>query len=167
MEGGLPLRRVPTDVRALVSATMAIFSGQAAAADVSLSAAVADDVPAQAVLDPEKTAWAISTLIGNALRFVRRGTRRMPGGTIHVRVARGSAPSVLEIEVQDDGPGIPEDKVPWLFRRREGEPVAAGLALCLVRDVALAHGGDVAVQSSTGADHGTSVEISLDAPPPT
>jgi two-component system OmpR family sensor kinase len=163
MEAHLPLKRVPTDVRALVNATMSIFADQAAAADVSLTARVDDDVPAQATVDPEKTAWAISTLIGNALRFVRRGTRRMPGGSIDVHVKRGAEPGALAIEVADDGPGIPGDKLPWLFRRREGEPIAAGLALCLVRDVALAHGGDVDVRSSTEAEHGTSITVSLGA----
>ncbi len=84
----------------------------------------------------------------------------MPGGSIIVRLAREDD-DVL-ITVDDDGPGIPEEKLPWLFKRAPGTVHAAGLALMLVHDVAVAHGGSVEVKSNTdGEQRGTRITIRL------
>jgi two-component system, OmpR family, sensor kinase len=72
------------------------------------------------------------------------------------------AESVLLLTVEDDGPGIPAEKLPWLFKREQGGVHNAGLGLMLIGDVVAAHGGTIDVKSSTnGIDHGTSVAIKL------
>jgi signal transduction histidine kinase len=156
----LPIRRTPTDVRALLASKLGVISFQAATADVTLSVVVADEVPAVVHLDSDKVAWAITTLVGNALRYVRSGSRRMPGGTIQVRVGFDAASSRVTIEVQDDGPGIPADTVTRLFRRDGLNLQGAGLALLLISDICAAHGGAVDVRSKTDiVDHGTAVRL--------
>jgi signal transduction histidine kinase len=142
----VPLRRAVTDVPALLAGTIERLKAQADSIDVSLAVEADAGVPS-ARIDPEKVAWAVATLVGNSLRYVRRGTRRMPGGAIRVRV--GTDGACVVITVADDGPGIPEEKLPSLFRRQPGVVHGTGLALVLVRDVAVAHGGDVEVASST------------------
>jgi hypothetical protein len=62
-----------------------VISWQAAAVDVTLRIVVADDVPAIVHLDSERVAWAVTTLVGNGLRYVLSGSRRRPGGAIDVR----------------------------------------------------------------------------------
>jgi len=156
----LPIRRKPIDFRGLLPPTMAVLRRQAEAIDGSLTLTIADDVPAQLTLDAEKVAWAVTTLVGNALRYIRPGTRRMPGGAIAVQMSHNAVANEVTISVQDDGPGIPADKVAHLFDRN-GRP-QAGLALLLVRDIVVAHGGKCDVQSRTEAfDHGTTVRLTL------
>jgi signal transduction histidine kinase len=158
----LAVRRTPTDVRALLTSKLGVLSFQAATADVTLSIVVADQMPPVVHLDSDKVGWAITTLVGNALRYVRSGSRRMPGGTIHVRAGFDPAGSRVTIEVQDDGPGIPADTVTRLFRRDGLNVRGAGLALLLISDICAAHGGAVEIRSNTdGPEHGTAVRLSF------
>jgi signal transduction histidine kinase len=158
----LAIRRTPTDVRALLASKLDVISSQAAASDVTLSVVVADNVPSVVHVDSEKIAWAITTIVGNALRYVRSGTRRMPGGTINLRAGFDPASSQVTIEVQDDGPGIPADTVTRLFRRDGLNVRGAGLALLLISDICAAHGGTIDVQSNTEAfAHGATIRLTL------
>jgi two-component system OmpR family sensor kinase len=145
--GSIPLRQTQTDLRALLDGALEVMKTQANDLEVALDVDVAQDVP-RAFVDPEKIAWAVTTLVGNAMRFVRKGTRHLPGGTIVVRVERADG---IAISVEDDGPGIPKEKLPWLFERAPGTVHAAGLALMMVRDVIVAHHGSVDVASEPGS----------------
>ena len=60
----LPLRRVPTDLRALLRSTLEVMQRQAKAFDVTLNVVVDDHVPAVVSLDAEKIAWATTVLVG-------------------------------------------------------------------------------------------------------
>lgn len=153
----IPLHTTPTDLGALLSGALEIMKEQANDLEIALDVDVMEDVP-RANVDPEKIAWAVTTLVGNAMRFVRKGSRHLPGGTIVVRVAREK--DGVAISVEDDGPGIPKEKLPWLFERAPGTVHAAGLALMMIRDVAVAHGGSVDVASEPG---GTRITMHLPA----
>jgi signal transduction histidine kinase len=156
----LVIRRTATDLRTLLASKLAVISSQAAAAGVTLTVTVADNVPALVHVDSEKVAWAATTLVGNALRYVRAGTRKTPAGTIAVRAAFDPLSFQVILEVQDDGPGIPPDTVARLFRRDGLNVRGAGLALLLMSDICAAHGGSVDVRSSIQAsDHGTTVRL--------
>ena len=152
------LHRGPTDVRALLRTSLAALERQARALDVELGVKVDEDVPAALTLDPEKIAWAISALVGNSMRYVRRGTRQMPGGSVAVKV--GVEEGALVVVVEDDGPGIPAEVNARLFQRAPGAAHATGLALTVVRDVITAHGGSMTVETATDLiEHGTTVTV--------
>jgi signal transduction histidine kinase len=155
---GMQCTEVP--VRALLEAAVAPLRGQAEAKDVSLTSIVDDDVPQRCVVDGPKCAWAISTLVGNALRFVRAGSRLLPGGTIDVRIHMVS-PSVTETVVADDGPGITAERLATLFDPRPDGLPSGAVALSLVRDVARAHGGDLSLESRADGTHGTIARLRL------
>jgi signal transduction histidine kinase len=158
----IPVRRVPTNLAALLKSTMEVLDAQATSLDVDLRIESASAVPKDAHLDPEKIAWAVMTLVGNAMRYVRRGTRRLPGGSIKVKLGFVADTGDLLITVEDDGPGIPAEKLPWLFRRAAGTAHAAGLGLMLVHDVIAAHGGTIEVESTTSViEHGTKITVRL------
>jgi signal transduction histidine kinase len=158
----IPLRRVPTDLRLLLQSSIGVMDQQARAMDVALALTVDPAVPPTLALDRQKIAWAITALVGNAMRFVRRGTRLRPGGTIAVRALADPAGSAVVIEVEDDGAGIAADKLPHLLDRASEQPYAAGLALNLVQDVVTAHGGAVEIESSTRPERsGTTVRLVL------
>ena len=71
---------------------------------------------------------------------------------------------MLEIKVEDDGPGVPEEEREALFNRgtRLDEQVpGTGLGLAIVRDIADMYGGSVAL--STAGLGGLAVTILLPA----
>jgi signal transduction histidine kinase len=159
----VPVRRVDTDLRALLQSAIRVMEQQARALEVALTLDVGRDVPRIWYVDADKIAWTITALVGNALRFVRRGTRLRPGGTIQVRARFASARVVLE--VQDDGPGMPPEAVSEVFRRPAGKLHASGLGLTLIQEIIAAHGGAVELESSTQLDRsGTTVRLFLPCP---
>jgi signal transduction histidine kinase len=159
----LPLRRVPTDLRALLRSTLDVLQRQAKAADVTLNVVVDDHVPAVVPLDAQKVGWATTVLVGNALRYVRHGSQTMPGGSIAVRVTYNKAGPEITIEVQDDAAGIPADKLPLLFSVGPAQPrLGLGLGLSMIREVVLSHAGHIEVHSDTDSfRHGTTVRFTL------
>ena len=157
----LPLRRAPTDLRALLRSALEAVQRQANAFDVTLNVVVDGQVPAVISLDAEKIAWAVAVLVGNALRYVRHGSQVMPGGSIAVRVSYNSAGPDITIEVQDDGVGISVDKLRSLFSVGPDQP-RVGLGLSMIRDVVAAHAGHLDVHSETEAfRRGTTIRLTL------
>jgi signal transduction histidine kinase len=157
------VRRRATDLRALLASKLTVISSQALAAHVTLRIAIAADVPSLVRVDAEKVGWAVTTLVGNALRYVTSASRQKPGGAIDVRASFDPATGVT-IEVQDDGPGIPAESVARLFKRDGLNVLGSGLALQVMSDLLAGHGGRVDVRSRTDAGaHGTTVRLTLPA----
>jgi signal transduction histidine kinase len=99
---------------------------------------VIEDEPVMVVGDEERLRQLIGNLVQNALRHA--------SSTVRVRVSR-KPPNVL-LEVEDDGPGIPNDALEKVFDRfyrvdrgRSRAQGGTGLGLAIVRHVAEAHGG--------------------------
>jgi two-component system, sensor histidine kinase and response regulator len=157
----VPIRRAPTDLRGLLTWSLACMAAQARAADVTLDISVDERVPPFVRIDEDKIAWVISALVSNALRYVRHGSQSMPGGSIAVRASfQAIRPSVL-IEVQDNGPGVSTEKLSALFERGPG-PERHALGLLIVRDFVIAHAGQLDIRSNSDAPApGTIVRITL------
>ena len=106
------------------------------------------DGPSQARLAcrPGAMKRALANLIDNALKY---------GGA--ARVTLRDRETMVEIAVEDDGPGIPEDQLEAAFapfRRldpaRNLEAGGSGLGLTIARQVAERHGGTVSLRNRTG-----------------
>ncbi|MGB3022780.1 MAG: ATP-binding protein [Methyloceanibacter sp.] len=87
---------------------------------------------------------AIANLVNNAVRF-----------SDHVAVTAGKQDGSLVIEVEDDGPGIPEAEREQVFRpfyrlddARNQDSGSTGLGLAIARDIARIHGGDITLGQS-------------------
>jgi hypothetical protein len=87
---------------------------------------------------------ALTNLVGNALSY---------GGSARVTLDP-RRPGVVQLFVDDDGPGIPDgalDRVFQPFFRLEGsrnrETGGTGLGLTIARNMLRAHGGDVQLQN--------------------
>jgi signal transduction histidine kinase len=157
----IPIHLEETAIPDLLEASLRPLQEQAARSRIDLRVATLGDIPRLRV-DREKLAWAVTALVGNALRYVERGVDGDAGGSIVVHITRSEMIDGIAISVQDDGPGIPDDKVPFLFERRRGAVHADGLALSLVRQIVLAHGGGIEVETRhEEEDHGTSITIVL------
>ena len=156
----IALARSPANVRAIVARALAPFRAQAQSRDVLLRED--DRIVGRVAVDVDvpKMTWVVATLVGNALRFVRTGSRHAPGGTITIRLLHEDERVIIEVE--DDGPGMEGVELARLFDPNAG----AALALAMARDVVLAHGGALLVDSSTSPETpGTRVTIELPAQP--
>jgi signal transduction histidine kinase len=139
----------------LLELTTEVMQRQAKTLGIALAVRIDDDVPATVHLDRDKVAWAITSLVGSALRHVRG-----PRGSVDVHVSFAE-PSGLGVSVRDNGPGIPADQLSRLLKREGWHPGSA-LALLLVEDIAVAHGGGVRIESrSDHLDHFTSVSFTI------
>jgi signal transduction histidine kinase len=154
----IPLRREAADVGVLLELATDGVQSQARRLGVTLTIRVATSVPETLHFDRIKVAWAVTNLVGTALRHVASS-----GGTIDVSVGYDQVRSMLSIAVQDNGAGIPPDRRRRLLDRVKWYPGSA-MALLLVEDIALAHGGRLHVESRCGrADHFTNVLFTIPA----
>ena len=87
---------------------------------------------------------ALANLISNAISY---------GGSANVSMTAG-APGMVEIAIEDDGPGIPPDEIPRVFepfhrleQSRNRETGGVGLGLPIARNMLRAHGGDVVLSN--------------------
>lgn len=105
--------------------------------------------------DRMRVIQVLSNLIGNAIKFVPEG------GTIRIRA--WPQPGEVRFAVSDDGPGIAEDDVRYIFDRYwKGEAKGrrgTGLGLYIARGIVDAHGGRIWVDSQLGA--GTTVSFTI------
>jgi signal transduction histidine kinase len=102
--------------------------------------------------------WASTTVVLRALTPIVENALRLADNVAVTAVARGA---VVDLVVQDDGPGVDRMLLPRLF-----EPGASvggsGLGLALARRVARSAGGDVTYQADPGP--GATFVLSLPAP---
>jgi len=99
---------------------------------------------------PGRLGQIVDNLVSNAISF------SPPGGT--VRLALGRREGVVEMRVEDDGPGVPE-AAERLFerfytRRPEGEAFGrhSGLGLSIARQIVEAHGGSILAENRRSSD---------------
>jgi signal transduction histidine kinase len=157
----IPIRPDTTALGPLLRDALAPLLRQAEEDRVSLRVEVPDE-PLAIAVDTDKIAWAVATLVGNALRYVRRGDGAVPGGHVVLRVTPSAPQRMVSLTVHDDGPGIPTSVRPWLLAPNPATGRVAGVALRLVHDIVTAHGGGMVIKSSTEpSERGTSVTLWL------
>jgi signal transduction histidine kinase len=98
--------------------------------------------------DPDRLRQALSNLVANALKHSPAG---LP---VRVEVEKQTREegSWVILSIIDQGPGVAPQLLPHLFERFVRGPKSSGLGLGLFlsRQIALAHGGTLEVQSSPG-----------------
>jgi two-component system sensor histidine kinase/response regulator len=157
--GKMPLLRAPHRVADLVEEAVRTL-GPTAAVRVAVSP---EAIPAQAYCDRGLITRVLVNLISNALKF---SAAHLP---VQVEVGR-SPKGGTRVQVRDQGPGIPADRVPLIFEKfgqlettsQRGHH-AVGLGLTFCRMAVEAHGGLVGVVSAP--DEGSTFWFDLpDAP---
>src|SRR5262245_9472729 len=142
--GRLPISRVPTDLGA--RARDLVDEMRSASPDLTIDLQTQGNLLGQ--WDPARIDEALSNLIANALQY---GNPQKP-----VRVSLDGNGTVVELRVMNEGPAIPPDLIPVLFEPfRRGPSEAAphsrhslGLGLYITKQIVLAHGGEIHVEST-------------------
>ncbi|MCX7019035.1 MAG: GAF domain-containing sensor histidine kinase [Candidatus Sumerlaeota bacterium] len=134
---------------------------QAKSIDLELHA---DDALPRVVMDARRITQVLNNLISNAIKF------SYPGSVI--RIAARPAKDRVEISVEDQGQGIPEDELAHIFTefgrgsvKPTGGEKSTGLGLAIVRRIVKAHGGHVGVESEPGRGSTFTITLLMDGPP--
>ncbi len=153
--GRAPIELKSADAGDVARRAVALFQKRAEAAQASIELAVEDPLP-ESIIDRDAILQVFLNLLDNAVKYAGHN-----GGKIRVGVRPGGSGGVV-IEVEDDGPGVPEKERELVFeefyrgdetlsRRVEG----TGIGLAVARRIVLAHGGriDVARSERLGGAH--------------
>ncbi|MGB4617496.1 MAG: PAS domain-containing sensor histidine kinase [Dethiobacteria bacterium] len=145
--GTIYLEQEAIDVAGLVQEAVRPLSLQAEKKGVRLVVDLPDHLPT-IYGDFNKVVWILTNLVGNALRYTEAG------GSITVKVRhRGNR---LFFSVQDTGCGIPRQYQDKLFRKyvqvrsKDRAAGGAGLGLAICKEIVVAHGGEIWVESEEG-----------------
>jgi signal transduction histidine kinase len=139
---------IDVPVRALLADLDAVVSSLAAAKELEYAC----DMPSHGVFtrtDPDKLRQILINLLANAVKFTP------PGGRIKISCAADE--STVSLSVEDNGPGIPADKIDAVFepfvqldrgltRTTEG----TGLGLAISRGLARGMGAEITLKTEVG-----------------
>lgn len=136
LEGELRLVPAPLDLASVVGE--AVDATRAAESRRGVDVELAAPEPVRTRADAAKLAIIVRELVSNAIRNARS----------KVRVSVEDDTSSARVIVEDDGDGIAEELRARLFRRFVARPSRSGLGvgLSIARDLARAHGGDLALE---------------------
>ncbi len=136
-----PVVRVDCDVNEIARAIEGLLKPEAQARQVAL---VLEPfaLPASARLDVERTKQVLVNLVRNAIEAVSER------GHVTIRVRR--LPREVEIDVVDDGPGIPDDGAAIFDAFYTTKERGTGLGLSIVHRIVSDHGGRVSFVSEPG-----------------
>ena len=166
--GRLELESTAFSLSGLVRTALDAFQPQVVAKGLALDAEI--DAGSQDALigDPVRVRQILFNLLSNAIKFTERGGVRVHAGT----AALGDGRTRVTLAVTDTGIGLDEEQLVRLFEpfiqadssttRQFG---GSGLGLSIVRRLARAMGGDVAVESTPAAGSTFTVTLTLDAAP--
>ena len=158
--GALELKIEPTDVAVLIHEAAVAFRPQTEAKGVTLTVTVMPEAPL-VDLDPVRIRQVLVNLLANALRYTPKG------GSIQVnfRMVRQGKDAWAEIAVQDSGPGIKPEDIPYVFDRfyKTRDSGGMGLGLAIAKKLVEAHHGTITATSDEG--QGTIMTITVPSGP--
>jgi signal transduction histidine kinase len=136
----------------LVAIGAEIVAPVAAEVEAEVARGAADPL---VLADPSRLRQVLRNLLANA--------RRAAGPDGRVRVGWSARDGEVRAWVEDDGPGIPEERRETLFEPfRPGPGGGTGLGLAIARQLTVAHGGRIEVDAAPGATRFTVVLPSAD-----
>ena len=141
---GPEMRRESTSLNALVSELAELVRSEASQHHVRYELDLAEDLP-QLSLDGSQIQQALLNLLWNSLQAL--STRRVPAKVVRIgtRLCPGRQ---VEIEVCDNGPGVPAEHAARLFEPFfTTKPAGTGLGLAMSRTIAEAHGGTLSYRA--------------------
>jgi len=146
--GKLELNRAPVQLGDWLVSTLSPWEAAARQKGLFWEVAVSPDLPVVRI-DPDRMAQAIGNIVSNAIKFTPSG------GKVSVDVRSESGQ--LSIQVADTGPGIPLNEQEKIFqpfiRGNQGRRIVEGmgLGLSIAREIIVAHGGEIKLESGPGA----------------
>ena len=156
----LPLHKKRTEINGFIESIISQFDWVAEEKNIRLHfIKSSNDIFLE--IDPDRITQVVVNLLGNAFRYTPES------GLITINVKLVDSTVVLSF--QDTGPGIDEQKLPFIFERfyradesRKRDESGAGLGLSIAKGFVEVHGGNIKVTSTKG--EGTVFEVILPLP---
>jgi two-component system phosphate regulon sensor histidine kinase PhoR len=148
--------RDEVDMRTLCERAYATFGEEARRRSIDYRSSLRDD--AVIVTDGDRVLQIISNLLSNAFRWTPEGGR--------IELALDRRNGDVRVTVADTGPGITPEERERIFRpfwSRDGG--GTGLGLTIARELALALGGRIDLESRPGAGTRFELVLPLAGPP--
>ena len=158
LDTGRPVEQEPVDLTVLAASV--VEDAQIINPDRDITM---EQTPSTLVVgDATRLQQVLRNLVGNAVQHTPAHA------SVRVEIARSR--DCVQLQVTDNGPGIPAQDLPRVFERfwraeasRSRAYGGSGLGLAIVEAIIHAHHGQVAVQSEVGV--GTTVTVRLPQPP--
>jgi two-component system OmpR family sensor kinase/two-component system sensor histidine kinase BaeS len=145
--GQLPLHPIQFHITELIDDLTSSFSSQTASFGIILTTDVPN--PEQKITaDYDRLNQALSNLISNAIRHTPKEGK--------IFIETGSSDGIVRIKVKDTGAGITPEALPFIFdrfwrgERSRSDRTHSGLGLAITKQIVLAHGGTIDVESDVG-----------------
>ncbi len=159
-QGHFPYVPETYSVQSLLNDSFDIFKDMAASKDIQLGLEVEKDF--DIYVDKNTSSAIFRNLINNAIKFTPKG------GNVSVKAMLNGSDSMGYIQFEDNGVGIPSEKINQLFELNEGKSTKGtsgesglGLGLQLVNDFVHLNKGQIDVQSTVGKGTTFTVELPL------
>jgi two-component system NtrC family sensor kinase len=154
-----PMNVQPSDVNQVVDRSVRLVQHQLELNGIELNLELANDIPV-VPCDPAQIEQVLLALIMNAIDAMPRG------GNLWLRTRMTQDRDNIEMQIRDDGMGIPPEILPQIFEpflttKETGHGVGLGLAIS--HGIVERHNGSIAVQSESGK--GTTFTITLPLQP--
>lgn len=156
--GKVTMEKVKCNCQDLLIQAAEAMQGMAEQAQITL---VTKTLTAELLVDPDRILQTLTNLISNAIKFSE------PGSTVWLLAQLHS--DHIQIQVQDQGRGIPVDKLQTIFERFQQVDASdsrkkggTGLGLAICRKIIEQHHGKIWAQSVLG--QGSTFHITLPLP---
>ena len=157
--GHIELNTEQVSVDAFIERIYKKFSGAAVeqGIELRLKKDITKDI---AIFDPDRIDQVFTNLISNALAHTKEG------GYVLIDIL--SDEDVFYVEIEDNGSGIPEEDLPFIFerfykadksRKRSDSKQGTGLGLAIAKHIITAHKGTISVKSEI--DVGTTFSFTI------
>jgi two-component system phosphate regulon sensor histidine kinase PhoR len=146
--GKMKMAKAPLDIKPILDRCLVVLERSIKEKKLSVNLNIMDGIP-KIMADDKRIAQVLLNLLDNAVKYTPMN------GLIEVNISLNE--DFIQVEIKDTGIGIPEKDLARIFERfyrvdkaRSRELGGTGLGLSIVKNIVLAHNGQVWVDSEPG-----------------
>ena len=133
----VPLELKPTSVNSVVEASLEVMEAKIRERGLRVRKRLSKRVP-MVLMDADRMEQALINVLLNSIEVLPKG------GQIEIVTRQGQQDGrMVELRVSDNGPGVPEEDLPYIFDPFFSKKKGTGLGLTNVKKIVEAHGGEV------------------------